>query len=162
MGVATPFTGIDLGRTVVRPALYSDAVYISKHMRRDDIREIQALGSSPLESLRKGLICSTRCFTAEYDGVPVLMFGVVDDMEAPGIFGIVWMLATDDLKKIRKPLIKHGKEILLQVSGGYTHIGNGVAGFNKEHIRWLKWMGFTFYNRYLVGDVGFLSFGRYV
>jgi hypothetical protein len=162
MGIAAPFTGIDLGRTIVKPARYMDAAFIAQHMRRDDIREIQALGRSPLESMRRGLLSSARCFTAVHDGRPVLMFGIVDDMEAPGIFGSVWMLATDDLKLIRRPLIKHGKEILMQVSAGYTHIGNGVASFNTEHIRWLKWMGFSFYNTYLVGEVEFQSFGRFV
>jgi hypothetical protein len=162
MGTATPFTGIDLGRAVVRTSLYSDAVYIAKHMRRADVRELQALGHAPLDSMRRGIILSRRCFTTLYDGVPVLMFGVVDDMEAPGIFGSIWMLGTDDLTKVRRPLVKHGKEILAQVAQGYTHVGNGVASFNTEHIRWLKWMGFSFYNKFQVGSVEFQSFGRYV
>lgn len=159
MGDELPSPCADLGRTVVRQANHRDVVWISNHMRRDDIREVMAAGSTPYESLRGGLINSRRCITVEYDGTPVLMAGVVDDMDAPGIFGAVWMLATDDLKKMRKPLLRHGREVLLSLGAGYHHIGNGVAAFNTVHIRWLKWMGFKFYNKFKVGDVSFYSFG---
>ena len=159
MGNELPAACQDLGRTVIRKANHKDVVWISEHMRRDDIREVMAFGKTPYESLRQGLINSVRCITVEFDGTPVLMAGIVDDMDAPGIFGNIWMLATDGLSKIRKTFVRHGHDVVDYLGQGYQHIGNGVAAFNKKHIRWLCWMGFRFYNKFLVGDVPFYSFG---
>lgn len=159
MGDELPPQGKDLGRALVRQANHLDVVWIADHMRRADIREVMAVGKTPYEALRGGLVNSRRCVTIEYDGTPVLMAGVADDMDAPGIFGAIWMLATDDIRKVRKFICKEGQEILRELGAGYHHIGNGVAAFNTVHIRWIRWMGFQFYNPFKIGDVLFYSFG---
>ena len=90
------------------------------------------------------------------------MFGVgkapVDGM------GFPWLLGTDEITKYSKPFLRESRAFVSTIRKHYTLLVNWVSGENKEAVRWLKWLGFTFETEenYLVDpDVPFYQFYMY-
>lgn len=57
--------------------------------------------------------------------------------------GVPWMLASPLLTKIRKQFLRESKAFLDEMSCGYDKLWNVAWSKNTEHLRWLKWLGFT-------------------
>jgi hypothetical protein len=111
-------------------------------MRQEDKDEIWHLArANPGDALRAGYLGGDYCRTVLLDGRVVAIFGVGGKK---GEVGIPWMLASELLKEIRKPFLREAKEFLEEMSEGYPLLFNIAWTQNKEHIRWLKWLGFDF------------------
>ena len=82
----------------LRLASEIDCIYLSENLRKEDIQEIQTVtGLPPLLSLLTGLkMSSVPLVICNADCKPVAMLGVVPN----GLIGFIWMVGTDDLKKI--------------------------------------------------------------
>ena len=82
----------------LRLASEIDCIYLSENLRKEDIQEIQAVtGLPPLLSLLTGLkMSSVPLVICNADCKPVAMLGVVPN----GLIGFIWMVGTDDLKKL--------------------------------------------------------------
>ena len=128
----------------LRLASEIDCIYLSEHLREDDKQEIQAVtGLPPLLSLLTGLklssvplvICNANC-------KPFGMLGVVPN----GLIGFIWMVGTDDLKKISLSFLRNSKDVCDVLKGKHQILHNYVDKRNKLHINWLKWMGFSIIN----------------
>lgn len=120
----------------------------SLNLRSIDRVECEAAGyGSSYEAIEDGLNRSPYCkvgYNTKTDEVD-FVFGVAVDPEVPSV-GIPWMLATDKLK-ITKSWLKHCKEVIFpQMDDMYPVLQNYVHQDNHESIRWLKWLGFTFYD----------------
>lgn len=111
-------------------------------MRQEDRDEIWHLARvSPIEALSQGFHTCGYNRTVLLDGAVVAIFGISGKK---GEVGIPWMLASHLLTKIRKPFVRECKEFLEEMSEDYQLLHNRVWSKNTEHIRWLKWLGFTF------------------
>lgn len=117
-----------------------DCHELAETMRQEDRDEIWHLARvTPMDALLGGLE-GHYCKTVLLDGAVVAMFGV-SGIGKDGD-GIPWMLASDLLKKIRKPFLRESKEYLDEMFHGYKRLYNVAWQKNKEHLRWLKWLGF--------------------
>lgn len=130
----------------LRVATEQDCIYLSKNLRKEDYQEIKAVsGLSPLVSLIIGLkISDVPLVICDENNKPVAMLGVVPQ----GLFGVIWMVGTEELKKISLSFIKNCKGVCKVLQKNYQLLCNFVDARNTLHINWLKWMGFTFINKH--------------
>ena len=128
----------------LRLATEVDCIYLSENLREDDIQEIKAVtGLSPLLPLLCGLrMSSVPLVICNADCKPVAMLGVVPN----GLIGFIWMVGTDDLKKISLSFLRNSKDVCDVLKGKHQILHNYVDKRNKLHINWLKWMGFSIIN----------------
>lgn len=131
-----------LSKPFVRAPTFQDCIELSKTMREEDKREIWHYARlSPLNSLIEGLHYSDRCWTVEWNGSVVAMFGVVREEED---VGVPWMLASEDLKKIKKSFLRECHQYVERMFDGFQVLKNCAWSQNNIHIQWLKWLGFQF------------------
>ena len=128
----------------LRLASEIDCIYLSENLRKEDIQEIQAVtGLPPLLSLLTGLkMSSVPLVICNADCKPVAMLGVVPN----GLIGFIWMVGTNDLKKISLSFLRNSKDVCDVLKGKHQILHNYVDKRNKLHINWLKWMGFSIIN----------------
>ena len=146
-----------MGRLVSHPfatpvSLYTrrtklkDILAVAKDMRPADLAEVQAAsGRSPKEVLLQCFFEGQPCMTiCGEDDEPVGMWGVIPVGE---MLGGVWMLATNGLTKSgarQLSFLRQARRYVDQMQEEYPVLANCVDARNKVHIRWLRWMGFTF------------------
>ena len=120
-----------------------DIKYLAPRLRQVDKQEILAgTGLIPYEALLIGFNKSAIVFTIfNPKNKPVGIFGVVDC--GNGIGGI-WLLATNDLPKIKLAFLKECREVIQFLNKKYKILWNYVDCRNELHIKWLKWCGFQF------------------
>lgn len=132
-----------------RPAVREEAEWIASRLRAEDAREVTtATGEHPSVVVPRAFDVSRHCFTIRYtngvecDEHPLAIFGVADDPHTPSM-GIVWLLATDDIRKawlaIRQVAPRCLTELSLDYPGG---LHNLVDARNAVHLRWLTLTGF--------------------
>lgn len=127
----------------LRPITPLDYNFVGNHfkMREIDEREAQAItGVNPYIALRQSMLCSKHVWAVQpAGGVTIGYLGVVE-MEQDGI---PWFVASDELDKHKKLLLKWSPRILAVLNAGYPTLINFVSVENKKTINWLKWLGFT-------------------
>ena len=125
----------------VRRARAEDVPFLAENVREEDRLEIwHSARKTPLEAFQTGYEVSDTPYTVEWQGKPVAMFGVSG---LDGV-GVPWMLATDDLKKIRKSFLRECRSYVEELNNEYPLLVNVVWAGNDVHIQWLKWLGFKF------------------
>jgi hypothetical protein len=125
----------------VRRARAEDIPFLAENIREDDRLEIwHGYRVTPEEAFQTGYDVSDTPYTVEWKGNPVAMFGVSG---VEGV-GVPWMLATDDLKKIRKSFLKECRSYVEELNNEYPLLVNQVWAKNTTHIQWLKWLDFQF------------------
>lgn len=85
------------------------------------------------------------------------MFGVVPWDDGSGV-GNVWLLGTPAIEDIKVPFLRQSRSWLDRISKGFTGLRNHVHENNVLHIRWLRWLEFTFIRRHN----GFMEFAKCV
>ena len=108
--------------------------------------ELTALGVSPRESLTRGFLMSKICMTVEVNGHPAAMFGIAPEPIHNQI-GMIWFLGTDRMRRIDRQFLRESEKWLDVLSLGYDALANCVHESNTVHIRWLRWLGFSFLGR---------------
>lgn len=146
IGKATTITVPAGCSTYVRPTRPTDIPSVARRMRAADRLEIQT--SHPQWSAEQALYASWSvsdlCFTLadKAEGLPILMFGLA--RHRGRCRDIVWLLATEDLKKYKVDVMRLAREhwlgALLFASG--RGLENIVDRRNDLHIRWLRKLGF--------------------
>lgn len=137
----------------VREATEDDAIYFSTRMRKQDLMEVEA-DTSALESLLYG-VESSNSYVLEKDGEPILMMG---GGEYSAGLSCLWMVATPSVRKIRRELVKNGRDFALWLMGDADVGGNVVWAGNHNAIRWLKKIGASFHKSYDVDGEEFIPF----
>jgi hypothetical protein len=134
--------GVIKSKPYVREASIFDCGKLAKVMRKEDQQELWfASRSTPLKSLFNGYQ-GNRCWTGVNTNEEIfMMFGVSRKDE---FTGVPWMLASDDLKNVRRTFIKECGSYVEQMFEGYDVLTNHVWSKNEVHIKWLKWLGFKF------------------
>jgi hypothetical protein len=121
-----------------------DVLYVATHLREKDFDEVYAIfGESPHISTIKGWAASVcRGIISNKDGVAVGIFGV-RPAEPLSRVGVVWLLGTDGLDKIKKFFMSISKPIIEEMAKGFDVLFNYVDARYEKTLRWLKWCGFT-------------------
>lgn len=132
----------------VRTSLLTDCLSVGQRLRPEDEAEIRAYaGLSGPQGLVTSYINSSAALTVVIDGQPETMFGV-GPSKSDARVGIIWLLSTPALFDIRKPFLRHSKAYIRLLSAPYDLVMNYVDARNAEHIRWLRWCGFSFLARH--------------
>lgn len=134
---------------IVRASAAADPAGMAPHLRREDRMEVTAAsGLTPVQALGLGYAMSRPCYTVEYEGRPAAMFGVVpsQEVEFPRL-GAVWLLGTDSILVFNRAFLRLSHEWLRRATLDYDLVGNTVDVRNTAHIRWLRWLDFTFLRR---------------
>ena len=135
----------------VRKSVWADVSIVAASMRDADVAEIRAsTNTPPEEALYRGLLHNafggrtlTICLP---DGTPTAMMGVAPSGKA-GV-GYIWLLATNDLKKVQTQFIRECRQGIAELTQGYRLVYNYTDARNTLHHRWLRWTGFTFIKRH--------------
>lgn len=145
-----------------RDSIPKDAITLAPRLREADKQEIMAaVGLKPAPGLLHCLMESKPCLTMVGDEEePFGMFGLVPDDD--GFSASVWMLASDDIIKYRMVFLREAQRWVKETNKEYPVLYNSVDARNGLHIKWLRWMGFTFINQRIAGPEKrlFLDFVR--
>ena len=88
-------------------------------------------------------------------GQVVGMYGVVP---ADNKTGIIWMLGSDNLKKIKRPFLKESKTEVNEINALFPHLWNIIDSRNELHIKWIRWCGFKIIGERMINNVKFYEF----
>lgn len=125
----------------VRPANYEDCKELAPRLRQADVKELKySCGKEPLQALQASFSISEKAWAVIYKDKVIALFGLVRRAD----IGVPWMMASDELKEIQKSFLSECKNYLNEMSEGCSLLTNYVWVGNTVHIKWLKWLGFTF------------------
>lgn len=111
-------------------------------MRAADVIECSAMGHTPRQALRAGLLSSSLCLTATVDGRAEAMFGLVVTNALCGE-GSPWMLGTEAIYRHPRAMLRWGPRILAAMFDSTPLLENLVAEDNDRAVRFLRRIGFT-------------------
>ena len=127
-------------------------------MRADDIVECRAMGHSPKQALREGLIASSLCLTALVDGRPEAMFGLVVKSALTGE-GTPWMLGTEAIYDHPRAMLRWGPRFVAAMLDSTPALSNLVAAGNARAVGMLRRWGFEISREaIMIGDLEFKAF----
>lgn len=135
--------GVIKSKPYVRESSVFDCGKLAKVMREADKKEIwHSSRTTPLQALFIGYQ-GQRCWSGINNANEEVftMFGVTRRDE---FSGVVWMLASDELSKVKKTFITECGSHVEEMLEGYDFLTNHVWSKNEVHIKWLKWLGFKF------------------
>lgn len=142
----------------VKPASLEDARWVTSMIRREDAQEIEhASGMSPSSVLHYAFETSSMCFAMVPPGEPpVALFGVSDDPTNKGL-GIVWLIATDDVRRHALGVLEAARMYLRLFLEAYPEgLHNLVWRENETHLRWCNALGFEATGEYILRDQPFV------
>lgn len=153
--------------TSVRKSVGADVFVLASRLRSADLQEIRALrGSTPIETvLQDGYRFSEPCLTGTLDNKPVVMFGVAPIFDRDQVLkiGSIWLLGTDAIsEQIPTSFLRWSKKMLPVLTQPYDVVFNIVDKRNEVHVKWIKWLGFSFIREIPIGVNGepFYEFAR--
>lgn len=124
------------------PAAFKHINRIANRMRAIDAEECRAMGHSPKQALRNGVMLSDKAWTALVDGEPEAMFGVVVENALTGE-AVPWFLGTDEVYRHGRELVMWGPGMIDRLRDSRRALRNLVSARNSQAIRLLKRWGFT-------------------
>ncbi len=131
----------------VRESVPQDCKIVAKDMRKEDVAEIKASSNwKPLEALTNGFVYSEPPLTVirTKDERPVAMWGVVPEFDVEVNKGRIWLLGTPGIKDVRVQFLRECNQWIREATKGYDIVYNTIDKRNTLHIRWLKWLKFSF------------------
>lgn len=135
----------------VRAYREGDAEKLVPLLRQADLQEIAAAsGLPPVDVLREGAELSVPSCTIvgnSYD--PAGMFGV----NPQPIGGRIWMFGSDEITTppLSRQFSRECRRYLAGMEALYPCLFNFIDERNTVHVRWLRWLGFTFVRRFTYG-----------
>lgn len=149
---------------IVRETNHEDVEFVAENMRKADLDELQAAGTpNPHESLLAGLKESKPCcYSGVAQGNPVAICGVVPIVDSPN-FGSIWLLGTDHITdSVPISFLKKSREFFPTLVEPYDMVSNIVDKRNEVHVKWIKWLGFSFMCEIIYGPENrpFYEFAR--
>lgn len=132
-------------KCLIRRAKPGDGNSLGPRLRNVDLKEIEAYSKEPPEDQLEDAIkiYGAHTYALEFEGLVIALFGVVPYSE---FAGIIWLVGSDDILKIKIPFLRNCRLWLEAFSELYPILFNVVSKANDLHITWLKWMGFIFIN----------------
>lgn len=142
--------------TIVSSVL-DDVLELAPNLRLDDINELEALGLTPLQSLLRGFIFSSECYSVKWQSKTIGLFGVANH-EMPKGFGSVWFLGSDECTNHPITFVKEGIRYTNKWLQKYDIIINAVDVRNKSHVEWIQRIGMSVSNPIIINGYKFLQF----
>jgi hypothetical protein len=126
----------------VRPLSWDDALYVARHMRDADRRELYALRwDDRPETIAAAVMASPENgWVMALDGVPVAVVGALPMW--PGVWS-VYFFATPDLTKIQFSLTRHVKKVMMPAlleAGAHRVECHSLKGRDDTQA-WLRALG---------------------
>ncbi len=153
--------------TYIRVSEYGDAE-MAPRLRFGDRKEIAAIHGdwyNPQVVRNEGIkacLSDGHCYTVVHKERPSLIFGVSNHPSLSNV-GTVWAMGTNDVKAFRKDFLAQSAWWLDVLHGnGRDILYNVVDARNKDHIRWLKWLGCSFIALHPTWGVESLPFYEFV
>ena len=139
--------------TIRRP-IESDIKFLAENIREADKAEVEAFGITVSDIIKVTFDCKNADnHTALYDGVPMAMFGT--HKESPiGVTATIWMLGTSDVGKCPRELITKAREVISKGLLENVELMNYIDCRYKKTLRWLKHLGFSFGEPFVLGVNG--------
>ena len=133
-----------MSRLTFHPALPAGVAHIGANLRQADRVELAVTSPSeePAAIVARSVADSRWAIVAAVDDVPAIVYGVAPSELSPHI-GHPWMLATDDLLKVRREFARRCRDEIRLMSMRFACLTNQVHRDNALSIRWLQWGGFT-------------------
>ena len=133
-----------------------DICELAPNLRSEDKREVNTLGKTSEQALLSGYLFGKVCRSIINNyGQVVGMYGVVP---ADSKTGLVWMLGSDKLKKIKIPFLKESRTEVEKMNTLFPHLWNIIDSRNELHLKWIKWCGFKIIGERMVNNVKFYEF----
>ena len=150
--------------SIHRPATMDDVRYLAPRLRPADQAEVRAFTGLPAAVALQGCLeASDRTFVGcTEDGEPGVLWGT---QPVPGVreVGWIWMVGSDLMVRHRWEFLAQAKRFLPLAHERYPILTNHVDERNAVHIRWLRWMGFSFLRRieqWGAAGIPFIEFAR--
>src|SRR4051812_18653670 len=109
-----------------RPSVPEDATYLAPRLRIEDVREVTALGDSPLSALQSGLAGHTCLSIVNHGGEVVGMCGIHHDPAFGAAQAAVWLLASPGLVQIQREFMRQTRPVLDGFHESYPLLWNLV------------------------------------
>ena len=128
---------------VVRSTI-GDAEYLKHNMRKQDVEEIWLSHHyTPEQAMDFTIQKTIFSLTVRIQDRPVVMFGVNGETVL-GDKGVVWMLATPEIDKIKLRFMRHSRQYIDMMMEFYPYLYNFVHVKNRVSIAWLRKLGAKF------------------
>lgn len=144
---------VDAVRTImphiftVKDAMPADAGKMAPNLRDADRQELAASLGCDIDAekvLCNGIALSERAETLLVDNEPIAMYGVIPLTAAGLRIGAIWLLGTEGIEDVSTFFLRNSKKNLELQGSEFDILTNVVDARNTVHIKWLKWLGFTF------------------
>lgn len=142
---------------IIRKATSDDARRLAPNLRKEDRDECLAGSGDPSVTLPQSVLASHRAFAIMSHDEPIGIFGWIRDSDGAAR---VWMLGSDALTSgpnVRL-FLRESREWVELLNERFPVLWNLIDSRNSLHIRWLRWLGFTFINRVAAGPQGLTFF----
>ena len=139
----------DYGTIYVRRSIIPDARAVGSNLRIADRNELLALTElSPVSIIEDGIRDSVACYTIclRENNTPCAVFGVngCGDRQV----GVVWCLGTPDLFHVANKFLRNSKFWVKKLGEHYEFLFNVIDARQTVYIKWLKWLGFEFTQKF--------------
>ncbi len=135
-------------------APYAVALLLSQNMRRADERELAAQKLTPFEGVYESILTSIESHYALYKGKVLCAFGIADT----GTGVSVWMLASEEVNKHHRALIRCGMDFIADKLKIYHELYNYISLNNPKAILYIKHAGATLSDPVNVNGTEFVKF----
>lgn len=129
----------------IREATVADAIAVAPRLREADRQECLALtGMEPELILPLTTEQSTHTWALTNDEGEAEGIMGLSPVDQHPYFGIVWLCSTPYIFKKKRLFLEQSRQGLEMLHDIYPLLGNHIDARNTAHIRWLKWLGFSF------------------
>lgn len=114
-----------------------DIVYISNHLRQEDIDECMTInGKLPIDVLKESFLTAKECIVGKENGVILCLVGVTKDNQ-------IWMLFTREFDYMRPSIMKQAIPIVKNLVKKYGYL-HGYTGIENIFIqKFVRMLGFS-------------------
>lgn len=132
---------------------------LADNMRKVDKKEIEGMGFSTLRGAEVSIYDTSPVYVARANnGKLIACWGLQILIGKHKNTYLIWALGTDEIAHYKKAFIKESTALLNRWVELYGELVNTVACFNKESIKWLKWLGAEFSEPYKIGNTDYMDF----
>lgn len=133
-----------------------DVLYIAENMRAIDRFEVKAFGCKDVLQALEDSISNSEVSVLVKGEKPLCVLGLslVDSENRRA----VWLLGVDDMKSYKKEFLCYGYLVLTYWFSEFGAMYNYISVDNDKSIRWLKWLGASFSEPFLLGGQLFREF----
>ena len=135
-----------------RDAEIGDIALLKDHLRKPSIDEMWALHRyTPEQSLLYSFANSVFSFSIVSEGDILAMGGILKPKDILADRAALWFLTSQKLDKVERSFLRQCKTFMQTMLEIYPVLYNYVDLRNDPAIRWLKWIGATFGDVFLIG-----------